>query len=175
MIAPQRERDATTREPSTRRHITQRHGDIRNEIAREARDGDSKFTFITRASTRMLMPVGDDEAGARSQRQRRRHRGADATTAAAWYPKHHTRAAAIGRLPSAPLASTVVSERRDCGVKGRDGGRRSRTGGERRSSCGARLLAGGGGDVPLGTSVCCCLDSAWGSANTAPHPPRTFF
>lgn len=117
----------------------------------------------------MRMRAGEDEAGARSQRQRRRHRGADATTAAAWCPRHHTHAAATGRLPRAPLSSTVVGKRCNWGVKGRDGARRSRTGWERRSICGARFVAGGdSGDVPLGTSVCCCLGSAWGSANASP-------
>ena len=64
--------------------------------------------------------------------------GADATTAAAWCPRHHTHASEIGLLPHAALSFTVVSEKCDCGIKEFDGGRISRTDVQRRLLCAAR-------------------------------------
>ena len=130
MIAT-RERDATT---NTRRHGTRRHGAIRKSIARKPRDGDATpliatTTFPTRASTRICMRAGDDEAGARSQWRRRRRGAVQRNDGGGVVPEtpHARRGARVPRVRSIQTdrvcaRSTTRRARYDGGDKGRDGG-----------------------------------------------------
>ena len=125
------ERVSTT---NTRRHGTRRHGAISKSIARKLRDGDATpslatITSPTRASTRMRMRAGDDEAGARSQWRRRRRGAVQRNDGGGVVPEtpHARRGARVPRVRSTQTdrvcaRSTTRRARYDGGDKGRDGG-----------------------------------------------------
>ena len=183
-------RDATRErrddEHTTPRNTT-RHGAIRNSIARKPRDGDATpslatTTFPTRASTRMRMRAGDDEAGARSQWRRRRRGAVQRNDGGGVVPEtpHARRGARVSRARTVQIdrfcaRSTTRRARYDGGGKGRDGGCEMPDG---RRSCARGACLSLGGRFPPRRAVCkgCCgvvfrgraANALWRAPSSAP-------
>lgn len=134
MIATRRERDATTRGPThdaaTHDTATSEKRSRRSLAMAMAVPSVAATIFTTRASTRMRMRAGDDEAGARSQWRRRRRGAVQRNDGGGVVPEtpHARRGARVPRVRSTQTdrvcaRSTTRRARYDGGDKGRDGGR----------------------------------------------------